>query len=140
MQAITTQGALRPQPAQLRLPAFPIGHIPTVPATLRDKTTKLSSSLSDALFNSASIEFFQAGNSIMCLKDSAPIAWIYPGHAGSRNNPGRCQFYDVAHPTLTTGEQGRITGIMLASESFETLPEAIQHIEATFGTGQGGAV
>jgi len=34
---------------------------------------------------------------------------------------------------LTTGEQGRVTGIMLASESFDTLPEAVQHVEATFG-------
>ncbi len=61
------------------------------------------------------------------------MAWIYAGYAGSRNNPRACQFYDVAFPSLTFGEQQRITGLMLDSDSFDTLAEAIAFVEATFG-------
>ena len=61
------------------------------------------------------------------------VAWIYQGYAGSRNNPGACQFYDVAFPSITFGQQNRITGMMLDSDSFDTLHDAVAFVEATFG-------
>ncbi|MCB1621618.1 MAG: hypothetical protein KDI44_12880 [Thiothrix sp.] len=113
MQAITT-GAMRPHPAPLRLPSFP------VPADLTFQ------------FPDSDLDYIATLNGVLVTFSGLLVAWIYPGHAGSRDG-NRCLFWDVAHPALTTGEQGRVTGIMLASESFDSLPEAVQHVEATFG-------
>lgn len=62
------------------------------------------------------------------------VAWIFQGRAGSRNNSGRCNFYDVSYPAFTYepfGQQ-RITGMMLESDCFDTLNEAVQFVEAKF--------
>ncbi|MEZ5480152.1 MAG: hypothetical protein R3E95_22530 [Thiolinea sp.] len=115
MQAALTQGAVRPHPAQLRFSTFP------VPSDL------------DFSFPDSDLSYSRTANGVLVSCDGLLVAWIYPGHAGSKLH-NRCQFWDVAHPTLTTGEQNRITGIMLASESFDSLAEAVQHVEATFGT------
>ncbi len=106
MQTAIT-GAYCPQLAQpLRLPAFPVS----------DLTYSLTPT------------------GVLVTHNGLLVAWIYGGHAGHKHSIHPiCHFYDVAFPTLTTDDQHRITGVMLDSDSFDTLEAAIAFVHATFG-------
>ncbi|HPE62198.1 MAG: hypothetical protein KDI15_02675 [Thiothrix sp.] len=117
MQPAYTAGPLRPHAAQLRLSALPVSADP-------DFSFPTHTDLS----------YSHTPNGVLVTYAGLLVAWIYPGHAGSRSS-NRCTFWDVACPGLSFGEQGRVTGILLDNLSFDTLTEAVQHIEATFGTG-----
>lgn len=137
MQTALTTGGNRPQSAQpLRLPSFPVGQYPAIPEKYRNKTLYSSRLLSEQVFDFSTISFLSVGSSIMCMKDSELVAWIYSGHAGSRTNPNRCTFFDVAFPSLTFDPQNRITGVVLESDSFETLADAVRFIESTFASAE----
>lgn len=111
-------GDSRPNTAQqLRLPSFP------VPAD------------SEFTFPESDLDYIATPNGVLVTFTGLMVAWIYKGHAGSRTNPNRCTFFDVAFPSLTTGEQNRITGMMLDSASYETLAEAVRFVESTFSGG-----
>ena len=111
-------GESRPHPTQLRLPAFPIP-----PDT-------------HFQYPDSDLNYSHTPNGVLVTYEGLLVAWLYHGHAGSRNNPNRCQFWDCAYPSLTTGQQNRITGIMLDSHSFDSLAEAVQFIEHTFADGE----
>ncbi len=107
MNAIT--GGYRPRTAQpLRTPA-----------------------LSGDTFPESDLSYSATPNGVLVTANGLMVAWIYQGYAGSRNNPRACQFYDVAYPSLTFGQQNRVTGIMLDSASFDSL--AVAFVESTFG-------
>ncbi len=89
--------------------------------------------LSGATFPPSDLSYSATPNGVLVTANGLMVAWIYPGHAGSRNNPRACQFYDVAYPSLTFGQQNRVTGVMLDSASFDSLAEAIAFVQATFG-------
>lgn len=117
----TITGELRPHHAQqLRLSAFPL------PAD------------DDFQFpNNTDLNYIQTQTGVLVTYEHLLVAWIFKGQAGSRNNSGRCQFYDVSYPTFTYepfGQQ-RITGMMLDSSSFDSLNDAVQFVEATFANG-----
>ena len=86
-------------------------------------------------FPESDLNYITTPNGILVTFNGLLVAWLYPGYAGSRNNPGRCQFWDCAYPSLSTGEQSRITGIMLDSNSFDSLQEAVQFVESSFAAG-----
>lgn len=110
-------GEVRPHPAQLSFPDFP------APA---DRNFQ---------FPDSDLNYINTPNGILVSCNGLLVAWLYPGHAGSRNNDSRCQFWDCAYPSLSTGEQSRVTGIMLDSNSFDSLQEAVQFIESSFAAG-----
>lgn len=116
MQTTALAGDLRHNSAQpLRLPSF------AVPAEIEHS------------FPESDLSYIPTPNGILIACNGLLVAWIFKGHAGSRNNKGRCQFYDVAFPSLTTDPQNRMTGIMLDSTCFESLPDAVSFVEHTFG-------
>lgn len=112
-------GDLRHQSAQpMRLPAF------VVP-------TEINYS-----FPESDLSYIPTPNGVLITYDGLLVAWIFKGHAGSRNNKGRCQFYDVAFPSLTTDPQQRITGVTLDSTCFDSLESAVQFVESTFANSE----
>ena len=116
MQTTALAGDPRHKTAQfMRLPSF------TVPAE------------AEFSFPESDLSYVPTPNGVLVTYDGLLAAWIFKGHAGSRNNKGRCQFYDVAFPSLTTDPQNRMTGIMLDSNCFESLPDAVDFVERTFG-------
>ena len=119
MQAALTIGQLRPVPApQLRLPAIP--QASEEPYPFPDNTD---------------LTFIPTPNGVLVSCNHLLVAWLFQGHAGrSKNNIAPCQFWDVSYPTYTTGQQNRITGMMLDSASFDSLAEAVAFVVATFGT------
>ena len=112
-------GEPRPHPGQLRLPAF------TLPAE------------NPFQFPESDFDYITTPNGILVTYTGLMIAWIYQGHAGSRNTKGACRFFDVAFPSLTFGQQNRITGVMLDTDSFDSLTEATHFIESTFSNNGG---
>ena len=117
MTAPITMGAIRPHTAlSMRLPAIPTD--------------------SAYHFPQSDLSYSQTPTGVLVTCNGLLVAWIFKGHAGrSRNNIAPCQFYDVAFPSITFGQQNRITGLMLDSDSFDTLAEAVQFVEATFAGG-----
>ncbi|MEZ5535084.1 MAG: hypothetical protein R3F02_05605 [Thiolinea sp.] len=117
MQTALNTGELRPKTAQqMRPPAFPVP------------------SDSDFAFPDSDLDYTTTPNGVLVTSAGLMVAWIYQGHAGSRTNPRRCQFFDVAHPSLTTDDQNRLTGMMLDSASFDTLSAAVAFVQSTFAT------
>ena len=115
MQTTALAGDLRHQSAHaMRLPSF------TIPAE-----TEFS-------FPESDLAYVPTPNGVLITCNGLLVAWIFKGHAGSRNNKGRCQFYDVAFPSLTFDPQNRITGVILDSTCCDSLESAVQFVEATF--------
>ncbi len=81
----------------------------------RPKTAQLlcTPTLSGDTFPQSDLSYSATPNGVLVTANGLMVAWIYPGHAGSRNNPRACQFYDVAYPSLTFGQQNRVTGILI---------------------------
>ncbi len=107
----------------------------TITGEYRPKTAQplRTLALSGNTFPPSDLSYAETPNGVLVTANGLMVAWIYPGHAGSRNNPRACQFYDVAYPSLTFGQQNRVTGIMLDSASFDSLTEAVAFVESTFG-------
>ena len=113
----TLTGESRPKTAPpLRLPSF------TIPAD------------SEFSFPESDLTYIPTPNGVLITHNHLLVAWIFKGHAGARNNTGRCQFYDVAFCTLTFDPQDRIIGVMLDSTCFDSLESAVQFIENTFAS------
>ncbi|MEZ5534400.1 MAG: hypothetical protein R3F02_02135 [Thiolinea sp.] len=111
MQTALNAGESRPKTAQpLRAPAIIGAHFPE-----------------------SDLSYAATPNGVLVTHNGLMVAWIYQGYAGARNNPNRCEFFDVAFPSLSFDPQNRITGMMLDSASFDTVAAALAFIEATFG-------
>ncbi len=116
MQTATLTGLVRPHPGQLRLPKF------SVPAE------------TEFQFPESDLDYLTTKAGTLVTHAGLMVAWIYQGIAGSRNNPKRCTFFDVAFPSFSFGQQNRVTGLMLDSASFDSMADAVSFVERTFGS------
>ncbi len=80
------------------------------------------------------ITFEDTRTGIIAKRGGVPVAWICCGyHRGeSDNKPKTCRFVDVAYFRENT------KGINLETADFDTLPEALDFVTATFNS-KGGA-